>query len=101
MRLLTVLDVSEHYFHEDHKNVLTEAGRSVIIGQHGRRRFNCPGHAVLLGLTKMITPELRQLQGQQLQSMQEVKGLLASREPVRAGRDMAWECEKAVRDFRT
>jgi hypothetical protein len=35
----------------------------------------------------MITPELRRLQEQQLKSMREVKGLLASKEPVRAGRD--------------
>ena len=47
----------------------------------------------------MITPELCQLQEQQLQSMQEVKGLLASKEPVRAGRDMAWDYEKAVREL--
>ena len=36
------------------------------------------------------------MQEQQLQSMQGVKGLLAAKDPVRAGCDMAWDDEKAV-----
>ena len=43
MLLPTGFGAPEYQFHKDCKNVLTEAGRSVIIGQHGRRRLNCPG----------------------------------------------------------
>jgi hypothetical protein len=47
----------------------------------------------------MTTPELRQLQEQQLQSMQGVQGLLASKEPARARRDIAWDYETAAREL--
>jgi hypothetical protein len=50
-----------------------------------------------LGISTM-TNELLQIQEQRLKSMRESEGLLASKKPVRAGCDMAWDDEKAVRE---